>query len=174
MAEIGHEHLHHMAKRLHHANMRFENIRTRISGIANRFADTAVVAGSAWGGGVLEGVTNGGTIPLVNIPWNLGLGILFTAVSHIPQVTGHSVRMSNQLGNIGSGLLSSYTSAVGYHWGKGWKDSGFKLWGRKSLSQPYQGLGAGDVIAGQQLNDAQLYDIMQNMRAAAQGAGPGR
>lgn len=170
MAEIGHEHLHHMAKRLHHANMQVERVTAKVNGIAKKAADTGVTVGSAWLGGALEGVTGGSTVPLINMPWNLFLGLVFTGFSHYTKVSDRIPGGGRQLGNIGEGLLSSWTSAVGYHWGKGWKDSGFKLWGRKSLSAPYSGLGANDVIAGQQLSDAQMYDIMQQMQAAAGNA----
>jgi|SRR6185436_14415955 len=137
MAHITEEHLHHMAKR-HHATMaKLDGIRTRLGGITHRFIGTIEVGGAAWVGGALEGRTSGAS--LGPMPYNLGIGAVFLTVGHLNLANrAGGPDYSDHFNNLGNGFIGSYLAAVGYAWGKKWKDTG-KLSGNHSWSQAYGG-----------------------------------
>ena len=166
MANITEEHLHHMAKR-HHATMKkFDGMRERIFGITERFVGTVETAAGAWLGGTLEGRTEGGTI--LRVPYNLGIGVVLLAAGHI--AAGHSKFewQSGHLNNLGNGFIGSYLAAVGFSFGKRWKETG-KLWGGHTWGHPY-----GEVAppTSGDLSEAQMAAIVQRMQAAAAAPHP--
>jgi hypothetical protein len=162
MANITEEHLHHMARR-HHATMKkLDGLRDRFSGIAQRGIGTVETAAAAWIGGAIEGRTNGKAIGPV--PINLGAGVLLLAAGHL-DLAGD--KYSEHLNNLGNGLIGSYLAAVGYSFGKNWRDTG-KMFGGHSWGQPYGG-GAmpGPAVQGD-LSQARMNEIIHNMSQAAQ------
>lgn len=132
MANITEEHLHHMARR-HHATMKkLDGMREKFSVHAGWLVGTIETATGAWLGGTLEGRTQGGSI--LRVPYNLGAGLLLLVVGHTG-IAGH--RYNDHLNNLGNGLVGSYLAAVGYSFGKRWKETG-KLWGGHTWGHPYE------------------------------------
>ena len=172
MANITEEHLHHMAKRHHTTMKKLDGLRDKFSGITERFVGTVEVGAGAWLGGIIEGRTSGGTLPL-NVPINLGVGALLLAAGHLdlagPQWSAH-------LNNVGNGFVSSYVAATGYAFGKRWRDTG-KLFGGGGHPwlHPYETQlpppGAGPSVQGD-LTEAQMATIVQRMQQAAAAAHP--
>lgn len=158
MANITEEHLHHMAKR-HHATMKkLDGLREKFSGITERFVGTVETAAGAWLGGTIEGRTEGGTI--LRVPYNLGVGVVLLAAGHLELAGG---QWSGHLNNLGNGFIGSYLAAVGFSFGKRWKETG-KLWGGHAWGHPYGEMApptSGD------LSEAQMAAIVQRMQAAA-------
>lgn len=162
MANITEEHLHHMAKR-HHATMKkYDGLREKLAHRAGFLFGTLETATGAWLGGAIEGRTGGMTV--LKVPVNLGAGALLLVAGHLdlagPQWSGH-------LNNVGNGLIGSYLAAVGFAFGKRWKESG-KIWGGHSWTTPY-----GEVPpahAAGDLSEAQMAAIVQRMQAAAAAA----
>jgi hypothetical protein len=165
MAEIGHEHLHHMAKRLAHTNQKLADIKGKLSGFAERSIDTIEIGAAAWLGGTIEGRTDGAKLPIVGLPVNLAIGFGLMVVSHL-HLAGE--QWSNHVNNLASGFIGSYAAAVGYAFGKSWRETG-KIWGGHSLTQPYA---LGPAHASGELSQAQMADIVSRMQQAAQGAHP--
>lgn len=163
MANITEEHLHHMARR-HHATMKkLDGMREKFSVHAGWLVGTIETAAGAWLGGTLEGRTQGGT--LLRVPYNLGAGVILLAVGHLG-LAGD--RYNDHLNNLGNGLVSSYLAAVGYSFGKRWRETG-KLWGGHSISEPY---GMPSAAAAGDLSSQQMAAIVQRMQAAAAAAHP--
>lgn len=162
MTDIGHQHLHHLAKRLHHTNSHLARIQGNIADIAGRALGTIEVGAGAWLGGLMEGYTDGKT--LAKVPLNLLTGLALIGASHAPRIVPNHLR--DHLNSLGSGFVSSYVAAVGYAFGSKWKKEGFKFWGRHTLSQPYNTSSSGD------LSDAQMANIVERMRQAAGAAHP--
>jgi hypothetical protein len=165
MADIGHEHLHHMAKRLHHTNQKLDAIRAKFSGALGKAVDTVSVGAGAWLGGAIEGKTGGDTF--MRVPYNLGIGAVLLLVGHVPSISGEYSKLLNNLGN---GFVGSYVAAVGYQFGKRWKDTG-KLFGGHSWSNPYELPGGAAETKGE-LSEAQMASIVQRMQQAAASAHP--
>jgi len=163
MANITEEHLHHMAKR-HHATMKkLDGLREKFSGITERFVGTVETAAGAWLGGTIEGRTEGGTI--LRVPYNLGVGVVLLAAGHL-ELAGS--QWSGHLNNLGNGFIGSYLAAVGFAFGKRWKETG-KLLGGHSWGHPYGEMApptSGD------LSEAQMAAIVQRMQAAASAPHP--
>jgi hypothetical protein len=158
MANITEEHLHHMARR-HHATMKkLDGIREGIRARAGFLFSTVETAAGAWLGGTIEGRTGGTTV--LRVPINLGLGAVSLALAHF-HVAGEE--WSGHLNNLGNGLIGSYLAAVGYAFGKRWKESG-KIWGGHSWTQPY---GEVPPAVHGDLSEAQMAAIVQRMQAAA-------
>lgn len=163
MANITEEHLHHMAKR-HHATMKkLDGLREKFSGITERFVGTVETAAGAWLGGTIEGRTEGGTI--LRVPYNLGVGVVLLAAGHL-ELAGS--QWSGHLNNLGNGFIGSYLAAVGFAFGKRWKETG-KLLGGHSWGHPY-----GEVAppTSGDLSEAQMAAIVQRMQAAAAAPHP--
>ena len=164
MANITEEHLHHMARR-HHATMKkLDGLRDKFSGITERFIGTVETAAGAWLGGTVEGRTGGGTV--LKVPINLGVGVVLLAAGHL-DLAGE--QWSGHLNNLGNGFVGSYLAAVGYSFGKRWKETGKLLGGGGHPWAPY-----GEVAPAVHgdLTEAQMAAIVQRMQAAAAAAHP--
>jgi hypothetical protein len=119
--EVNEQHLHHMAKRLHHSNRRFAELVGRFAGMKDGAIQTAEIGAGAWLGGLIEGKTNGGTLPVLKfVPINLGLGVGLSVLGLLDVLP----RASAHLTNVGAGLIGSFASAKGYAWGQRWASTG--------------------------------------------------
>jgi hypothetical protein len=159
MANITEEHLHHMARRQHATMKKLDGLREKWSARAGFLFSTLEVAAGAWLGGAVEGRTAGSTV--LRVPINLGTGVVLLAAGHL-DLAGE--QWSGHLTNLGNGFVSSYLAAVGYAFGKRWKESG-KLWGGHSWTSPY-GEVAPPAVHGD-LSEAQMAAIVQRMQHAA-------
>lgn len=114
-----------MAQR-HHATMKkFDGLREKLTGAAERTAHILETAAGAWAGGAIEGRTAGAAVgPL---PVNLLAGIALVGASHLKQV--EHLGRSDDLNNLGNGFIGSYFAATGYAFGKRWKETGKMLGG---------------------------------------------
>lgn len=165
MADIGHEHLHHMAKRLHHTNSKLAGIQDTIRHITHRARGGLEVAAGAWLGGAVEGYSGGAKF--LHVPVNLLAGFVALGLGNWPKLAGN---FSDDLNNLGNGLIASYTSAVGYSYGKNVKATG-KWFGGHSWTSPYEL--PGGAKTGAELSEAQMASIVSRMQqAAGQGAHP--
>jgi hypothetical protein len=163
MANITEEHLHHMARR-HHATMKqLDGIKERIGGILGRSIGTIEYGLASWVGGALEGKSDGGTIPIIKLPWNLGIGLAFLTVGHLELAGKHS----DHLNNFGNGLVGSFVAAEGYAFGKRWRDTGKLFGGGKGspFLHPYEEVPAGPVSGD--LSQEQMAAIVSRMQQAA-------
>jgi hypothetical protein len=177
MANITEEHLHHMARR-HHATMqKLDGIREKILGVSHKTFGVLETGFGAWLGGVVEGRFNG--LALGPVPINLlgGIALIGLGYSNIGAEKGYSEHFSN----LGNGLLASYTSAMGYNFGKNWRE-GKKLFGPSTPLNPYDddvappppppppaqasGWYGGYPVQGD-LDEEQMAAIVQRMQAAA-------
>jgi hypothetical protein len=114
---ITEEHLRHLARR-HHATMRkLDAIEEKTVGITGRLIDTIETTGFAWIGGTLEGATGGWA--LGPLPPNLLVGLLAIGVAH----TSIAKKFNSDLNNFGTGLVGSWAAAVGFAWGKRWRET---------------------------------------------------
>ena len=152
MAHITEEHLHHMARR-HHATMQqLDTLREKVMSYAKKGYGVLETGAAAWAGGLLEGKTNGAALGGV-LPYNLlgGIGFLVASnfVAENKDLGGE--RTSKHLENIGNGLIASYTSALGYTFGKRWRETGqaFGGGGRPFLHPYENGWPKGKVEAAQ-------------------------
>jgi hypothetical protein len=117
MANITEEHLHHMARR-HHATMKkLDGIREKIAGISGHAFNTIETGAGAWLGGAFEGKTAG--MALGPLPINLLAGGVLLFAGYTNLAKGYSEHLSN----LGNGLLASYTAALGYAFGKRWRET---------------------------------------------------
>lgn len=119
---------------------------------------TLEVAAGAFLGGAMEGKTAGKAIGPV--PLNLLAGVVTWGAGHFGLVGDHS----HHLQNLGDGMIGSYAAATGYAWGKRWHETG-KMFGHGAPAMPL----AGPAVQGE-LSPAQMDQIVERMRAAAQAA----
>lgn len=175
MAHITEEHLHHMARR-HHATMqKLDGLRGQITGYAQKSFGLLETGAGAWAGGMIEGKYGGAA--LGPLPYNLlaGVGFLIAGYANLG-----GAEYSKHMENIGNGFIASYTSALGYAFGKRWKETGHAFGGGGSpWMHPYENgwpknLGAAaaaPTAAGQwptmDPTPAQMAAIAQQMQAAA-------
>jgi hypothetical protein len=146
MAHITEEHLHHMARR-HHATMqKLDGLREQITGYAQKSFGLLETGAGAWAGGLIEGRYGGAA--LGPLPYNLlaGVGFLIAGYANLGGDT-----YSKHLENIGNGFIASYTSALGYAFGKRWRETGkaFGGGGNPWLSPYENGWPKGKVEAAQ-------------------------
>ena len=119
MAHITEEHLHHMAKR-HHATMqKLNGLTETLRGYAQKGFGLLGTGAGAFAGGLFEGRTNGSALAGV-VPYNLLGGVAFLVASNFID----NDMYSKHLENFGNGLVASYTSAIGYKFGKRWAETG--------------------------------------------------
>jgi hypothetical protein len=174
MANITTEHLHHMARR-HHATMqKLDSLRAKITDYAHKSFGLLETGAGAWVGGLVEGKFGGAA--LGPLPYNLLAGVGFLVAGHM-NLGG--VQYSKHLENIGNGMVASYTSALGYSFGKRWRETGKAFGGGGSpWMHPYengwpkhlQGAAAAPVAGQWPTTDptpAQMAAIAQQMQAAA-------
>ncbi len=165
MADIGHEHLHHLASRLHKTNMHLANLKQKFSGAMHRGFGTLEVAAGSWIGGAIEGRTGGDTF--AKIPYNMLIGAGLIGAAHFG---AGGPEWSSHLNNLGNGFIGSYIAATGYAFGKRWKDTGKLLGGGgHPWSSPYDNgwHAAPPPAVHGDLSQAQMADIVQRMQAAA-------
>lgn len=161
MANIGHEHLHHMAKKHHALRQKFEGLKAKFSGVTEKAVRTVEVGAGAWLGGAIEGRTAGGTV--LHVPINLGVGVALSALGYM-EVAGSE--WSGHLNNFGDGFIGSYVAATGYSFGKRWHDTG-KLFSPKV---PAAQLPPPAPVSGD-LSEAQMANIVSRMQQAAAAHG---
>jgi hypothetical protein len=136
MANITEEHLHHMARR-HHATMqKLDTIREQITGYAQKSFGVLETGAGAWAGGLIEGRWNGAA--LGPLPYNLlaGVGLLVAGYANLGGPT-----YSKHFENLGNGFVGSYLAAMGYNFGKNWRESK-PLFGPSTPLNPYDDLQA--------------------------------
>lgn len=71
-------------------------------------------SGGSWLGGMVEGKTNDGTLPVVKVPTNLAVGLATTAVAYATARVG-------VFANIGAGFIGSWTATKGFELGQRWR-----------------------------------------------------
>ena len=164
MANITEEHLHHMARR-HHATMKkLDGIREQSLTRRNRLLGSAETTVGAWLGGAIEGRTSGGTVPLLGIPINLGIGALLLVVGHF-DLAGD--KFSSHVSNVGDGFIGSYAAATGYAFGKRWHEKGKAFGGGgNTWEHPYVDGGPAPAVHGD-LSEGQMAAIVHRMQQAA-------
>ena len=124
MAQITEEHLHHMARR-HHATMqKLDGIREKFSGYAQKSFGLLETGAGAWAGGLIEGRFGGAALGPLPINLLAGAGFLIAGYAGLG-----GEKYSEHFNNLGNGLVASYTSAIGYAFGKRWKETGKMLGG---------------------------------------------
>lgn len=165
MADIGHEHLHHMAKRLHHTNQKLEMIQGKVAEIGGKFLGTMEVAVGAWAGGIIEGYSGGDTF--MNVPYNLLGGLLLLGVGHWPGFVKND-HLREGANNLANGFIGSFVSAKGFQFGKRWKELGLK----HAFGGGFNPYALPDAKASGELNQAQMADIVARMQQAAAAAHP--
>ena len=163
-----------MARR-HHATMqKLDTLREQVKGYAHKGASLLETGAGAYAGGLIEGRYGGAA--LGPLPYNLLTGVGFLIAGYM-NPGGHG----KHLENIGNGFVASYTSALGYAFGKRWRETGtaFGGGGNPWLSPyengwPKKNLGAAaaaPTAAGQwpttDPTPAQMAAIAQQMQAAA-------
>ena len=173
MANITEEHLHHMARR-HHATMqKLDGIRERVSGVVQRSLGAIEMGAGSWIGGMIEGRWNGATVGPV--PINLGVGVLLLAGSF---ANFPNEKVSEHLSHLGNGFVGSYLAAMGYAFGKRWRETGKLIGGGDATwLNPYDDLQRGAAPAAPvppvgavhngNLSPEQMAAIVANMQAAA-------
>ena len=179
MANITEEHLHHMARR-HHATMqKLDTIKAKITVAAQKSFGLLETGAGAWAGGLLEGRTGGASVgPL---PFNLLAGVGFLVLGY-GNIAGE--KYSEHFNNLGNGFIGSYLAALGYAFGKRWRETGKILGGGgHPWTQPYENgwpkgpaempppptkAGWEDSYVGQDsLSPEQMAAIVQRMQTAA-------
>ena len=174
MANITEEHLHHMARR-HHATMqKLDTIKATIGTYAQKSFGLLETAGGAWAGGLIEGKFGGAA--LGPLPVNLLAGVGFLVAGYM-NLGGD--KYSEHFNNVGNGFIASYTSALGYAFGKRWKETGKMLGGGgRPWAHPYEnGWPKAPVNAAPppmappavhgDLNEEQMAAIVERMQAVA-------
>src|SRR5947207_10358685 len=119
MAHITEEHLAHMARR-HHATMKkLDTLRETVMGASHHAFSLVETGAGAWLGGMIEGKTGG--YALGPLPVNLlaGIGLLVVGYGKFA-----GVAYSQHFENLGNGLVGSWFAAIGYAFGKRWKETG--------------------------------------------------
>jgi hypothetical protein len=175
MANITSEHLHHMARR-HHATMqKLDGLQATIKTYAQKSYGLLETGGGAWLGGLIEGKFGGAA--LGPLPYNLLAGVGFLVAANM-KVGGDTY--AKHFENLGNGLVASYTSALGYSFGKRWRETGKAFGGGGSpWLSPYENgwpkpplaAASAPTAAGQwptsDPTPAQMAAIAQQMQAAA-------
>jgi len=169
MANITEEHLHHLAKRHHQAMKKIDGWREKAAARAGFFFSSLETGAGAYLGGALEGWTKGGEIPVLNVPWNLGIGGALLAASYF-DVAGTG--WSGHINNLGNGFLSSYFAATGYAFGKRFRETGKLLGGGGSpWGDPYGAPGwtrpADATEDSVTMGDVDMAALVQRMQQAA-------
>jgi len=180
MVNITSEHLKHMAQR-HHATMKkLDGLTEKVRRTGGRLIGSVETGAGAWIGGAIEGRTGGGTVPVLRIPINLGIGFALLLAGHTlasqdpanPANRGWG-GWGDHLDNIGNGFLSSYVAATGYSFGKRWRETGSAFGGGgNTWTHPYQVDGGPPTAVHGDLNEGQIAAIVHQMHVAA--AAPAR
>jgi hypothetical protein len=133
MANITEEHLHHLARR-HHATMRkLDGMREQITGISHHAFSLAETGAGAWLGGAIEGKYDGYALGPLPINLLAGIGFLVAGYAKLGGAT-----YSQHFENFGNGLVSSWAAAIGYAFGKRWRETGKAFGGGgHPWAQPY-------------------------------------
>ncbi len=167
MANITEERLHHMARR-HHATMKkLDGIREKVTGYAQKGFGLLETGVGAWGGGMLEGRTGGAAFGPLPVNLLVGAGLLVAGYAKLGGDT-----YSEHFNNLGNGFVGSYFAALGYAFGKRWKETGKVLGGGgHPWAHPYENgwpheAAAAPAVHGD-LSQAQMAAIVQRMQQAA-------
>jgi len=159
MANITEQHLHHMAKR-HHVTMRkYDAIKEKARGTADRLLGTLEVGSGAFLGGMLEGRTQ--WAPL-GIPVSLLVGSALIVGAHLDTLLDFGAlgsQVSGHINNVGNGFIASYIGGVGHNFGTRWREDGTFL-PKKSGAPQIRG----------EVSQSQMDEIIARMQSAA-GAG---
>lgn len=75
---------------------------------------SAEAGGGAWLGGMIEGKTNNGTLPVVKAPINLAAGLATTVVAYVTSRAG-------VFSSIGAGSIGSWAATKGFDLGQRWR-----------------------------------------------------
>lgn len=124
MAHITEEHLAHMARR-HHATMKkLDTLRETVMGASHHAFSLVETGAGAWFGGMIEGKWNGPSVGPLPINLLAGVGFLVAGYAKLGGAT-----YSQHFENFGNGLVSSWAAAIGYAFGKRWRETGKMLGG---------------------------------------------
>ena len=151
--EFTRQHVEHIVGRHHALARKFEALKGKFEGITAGTVETLEVSAGALLGGVIDGRWGSkekGLPTLMHIPITLGGGILLNVLGHF-DVAGKE--WSPHLCNIGNGVLASYLSSVGFHFGQNWQQTGRFLGAKKTAGQFGTSTVAGDVDKAAELMD---------------------
>jgi hypothetical protein len=102
-------------QRIHSLKKRIEGIKSHAEKVTEKIIRTAEVGGTAFAIGVLNGKTGG--VEIMGVPLELGAGVALNVLSYM----GAAGKMSDHLGNVGDGALSSFATMEGVKIGLQWK-----------------------------------------------------
>lgn len=162
MANIGIEHVRHLAKRGHALQGRLDAIRDRLAGVTGKVTRTITVTAAATIGGIIQGKAGPDGAHILHIPVDLGAGLALNVAGYM----GAAGKHSDHLNNFGDGLLACWASAHGFGWGNTWRTTG-RLFGAKSGAPVLPPPGGGAARAAGEISPSQMADIVARVRAAA-------
>jgi hypothetical protein len=169
--ELARQHVDHLLNRIRSLGGKVEHLREwreKHQHKAGRFVGGLVGTGEVVAGALLGGAIDGrwgskekGLPMIANIPVTLGLGLLFNVAGHA-NLAGNE--WSHHICNIGNGVLGSYFSNVGFHYGRRVKASGHWFFPTKKVNA---------AVSGQVHQDqmASVASRLAQARAAAAGGG---
>lgn len=161
--EFTRQHVEHIVGRHHQLARKFEALKGKFEGITAGTIETLEVSAGALAGGVIDGrwgSKDKGLPSIMHIPVTLGAGLALNVLGHF-DVAGK--QWSPHLCNVGNGLLASYLSSVGFHFGQNWQARGSLFAKKGSAALP--------AAASGSIGEAQMADILRNLQTAAQPAG---
>lgn len=170
--ELARQHVDHLMNRIRSLGGKVEHLREwreRHQHKAGKFVGGLVGTGEVVAGALLGGAIDGrwgskekGLPSIGGVPVTLGLGLLFNAAGHATLAGGE---WSHHLCNVGNGVLGSYFSNVGFHYGRRVKASGHWFFPTKKTTNT--------AVSGQvhQSQVAATVERLAQARAAAAGAG---
>lgn len=133
------------------ASNRIRAIREKGEQVTEQVTRTAVVGGTAFGLGVLQGKTGG--IEVVGVPFDLLVGV----GAHAAGFMKLGGRSSHQLHNVGDGALALYAGTMGRAVGNTWKTTGkIGLPGGKISGELPEGMSGRDSLSDTELANAVL------------------
>jgi hypothetical protein len=160
MANIGREHIQHLARKGHALQRRLDSIRDRLEGATTKLVRTVTVAAAAGVGGVIQGKAGPDGATIMHVP--VDLGFAFNVAGYFNAAGKHS----DHLNNIGDGLLACYVSSVGFGMGNTWRTTG-KMFGSKGGGGALPPGGGSPAVSKGELSPAQMADIVARVRAAS-------
>jgi hypothetical protein len=114
-------HVHHLAKKAHGFKSKLESVLGKRASVVERVVSTLEITAGAWGGGLLEGRTAGGTFH--GMPLNLIAGVVLNAAGYFGEGVFGEV-WAPHLNNFGDGFVASWAAAHGFTFGQRWQQTG--------------------------------------------------
>lgn len=170
--ELARQHVDHFLNRIRSLSGKLEQAREwkeKHKESTGKFVGGLVGTGEVIAGAMLGGAIDGrwgskekGVPTIGHIPVTLGMGLLFNVAGHAG-IAGRE--WSHHLCNVGNGVLASYFSSVGFHYGHNVKKSGHWFF---PTSKPSNAAVSGQV---HQAQVAAAVERIQQARAAASAGG---